>query len=710
MTGPREESINNARINKPYYSGHWNQPSSCSQPHTWVPQERCWPREAKRGSSARDERSRSRPRRVQCTWPQEDSPSVPIDWGHEGDASQPQAQEPTVKSAVVFPPVEENRRYVAEQNEDPWRVRPRPQRVQPQHRNNRQAGQALIPRVREPVPEWHIREEVRPSLTQAQLEQLLRVYHQLNIDGTYQIGDGLYVLDNVMRERINRWNARPICGRPTFEDWAEAVIARKVSHEFPMDSVIAIHCECCFVSTETQPRTGEPRALWVSIVKQDLTTVYETFIKHPRQGVKRYCDESHGITREFIRYGLSLKMARKQAIEYLGTARYITGADPENQLRHLGFSEDQIKVFRPKIVDICQMYSPRADLSKFSFKCIAYLVSRGNITFPSPNPPTFTAQVAMKLFMLHRERAQGYQPKWGPNAWVARLLMEYCLSGREWPSSLFRSCFGTRYKNIPTWEAQKYANPNFWGSHHPSLEDDPHRNEPLIERVRPDIANVVPNDWGWDPVAEPERGRRDSVQEPNESIQAMPDDQATGHNEQGMEIGNQQVPDLVPSGIQDEGSNVSSSHPTQVNNKVREGTTPSNTDCAASPDMGSESTDYAELYQELTYGEHNPDEDDALLRKFLPVDELLYGTSVEQVVGQPHTEAAAGDHCDSQPQPINDTDQQPDVPMAEGSEPYAPVTEPISEGDSITSGSDPVQAPTEAAGIVMEKDGMPPLN
>ena len=124
-----------------------------------------------------------------------------------------------------------------------------------------------------------------------------------------------------------------------------------------------------------------------------------------------------------IRYGLSAQSVRKQLIEFFGIARVIIAANPERQLTNLGFNRDQVNLMVPKLIDLEIFYSPPRDRGSFYFRCIAHLVSHGAIEFPTPHPPTFSAFVGMKLYLLCEPRIH-QEPflVWPPNKWVSRLF------------------------------------------------------------------------------------------------------------------------------------------------------------------------------------------------------------------------------------------------------------------------------------------------
>lgn len=643
LAGPESGTVPKGGLRRPYYAGHWTNDSRRRSEST--------PRD--------DNRSRSEQEEGEAARNEPSQPAVQDDWHIDWDGAAQQQEDnpqpdvrdrsPRVRSVVVVPERVSRRGELA-----PRFQRPRTEGWEAERSGRNSSsfrgrcavarGWAQEPareeRVREAVPEWHIRAEVRPHLTEEQLNRLLGVYTQLGMSGRYSGGDGLYVMDAQMREKIDNWARRTQLPVPRFENWIETVIARNLDNKFPVDSVVALQVECGFVRTPAQPRTGEPRAFWISIVKQDMTVVYETFIRYPQQTIVQYYSQFHGVNWRQNRHGLTLKHVRRQIIEYLGTARFITGADPANQLRHLGFTEAQIAVLRHKFVDICQMYSPRADLTKFSFRCIVHLISRGDIEFPEPIAPAYTAQLAMKLFYLHRTRSEGHQGNWGPNAWVASLLYEHSMNSREWPRGLFRTCFGNRYRNLPVWEAGRYANPEFWGGTHPSVEDDPRHGQ--IEVPRSIGHDLVPPEWGWNPEQEPDRNAHDweeefAIAEQNElpprypgngaPVNVVPDVLSVSTSGQV----NISLPVQEAVMAQEESSSRQSSSEEQVGQEMEQGE--------------EDDTNDGQLSRPNAHEEPIADEDESYQRDFRPVDQLLYGNSSDGVVTVPTAATPLPEDC-----------------------------------------------------------------
>lgn len=185
-------------------------------------------------------------------------------------------------------------------------------------------------------------------------------------------------------------------------------------------------------------------------------------------------------------------------------------------------------------------------------RCLIHLISQGTIQFPKKHNPSFTANLAIKLYFLSRPKIEVMRHTWQANAWISKLLTIFFQEHQSWPTDLHLSCYLSRNLNLPVWDNGRcMVNPEFWGGHHPKpdLTIDPlMRTE--IHIIQPETHDMDLLDWAhrdfeivdWNPVNE----RTQEAHEDNQAIVPQGTEAQPENDKESTSPEGQVVPQATP--------------------------------------------------------------------------------------------------------------------------------------------------------------------
>lgn len=408
-----------------------------------------------------------------------------------------------------------------------------------------------------PAPIDHISTNVRDLLTHHQRVSYYDYFHQLGIDPKVTSHATGFVYDSrKVRCRDHNWRWRPEGIPPKFPDWMNDTITAKLDSSFPMNGTYALYT-AAVLTLYPDDEEPTPRSCWVAVVRYDATIVYETFIRHPKEFIRNYQTEFHGLQATHVEFGISRTTALKQVTQFIAVAKTIVSDDPERHLQQLGYSAEQILIIRPKLVNLCHFYSPYTNLAPFNFRCIVHLILNGRVSFPEKHPPSYSAKLAIRLYFLSKELIDFPPYQWTGNTWIAKLLAIFFQKGDNWPEDLLTSCQYSSHQDPPHWNnGHGYANPDHWRTHHPSPDADPwmeHQVRIAREYNRDDLddpfrgeQNVSPIDWSVAALeSQQKQQNKDNVPSQPEATISAPEN-APAKEARSLEIDSQVVPEAIP--------------------------------------------------------------------------------------------------------------------------------------------------------------------